>query len=177
MKDYTALPQEEKDALVKAAGQLGYETETAYGNCAQSTLYALYKTFPDCGITEDLIKGCFGLAGGCGCGLQGTCGALNGATCAISVFRGRPSSDFGVTGYGVVHEMIREVIDQFTARYGSVLCKDVLTATMGAPYDWKTEEGAKGYEEHNGTHHCSTAVRFCTETIAQMIVDGRLKYE
>lgn len=177
MKDYTILPQEEKDALVQKAGQIGYETETAYGNCAQSTLYALSRVFPDAGITDDFIQGCFGLAGGCGCSLDGTCGALNGAACAISVFKGRPVSGFGVPGYAPVHAMIRDVADQFKARYGSVLCKDVLTCTMGAPYDWKTEEGAKGYEEHDGTHHCSTAVRFCTEIVARMIVDGELKYE
>ena len=46
---------------------------------------------------------------------------------------------------------------------------------MGDVYDWKTPEGLKGYNDHQGTFHCATAVAFCAEIIARMIVDGELK--
>ena len=46
---------------------------------------------------------------------------------------------------------------------------------MGAVYDWKTPEGDQGYMDHNGTFHCATAVAYCAEKIARMIVEGKLK--
>ena len=174
MKDYTILSQEEKDALVKKAMDVGFQTETDYGNCIQSCLNGLYAAFPDFGITEDMLRGCFGLAGGCGCSLQGTCGALNAAAWAISLCYGRPIHDLA-GDYEVCHEKIRDVIEKFRQRYGGVLCSDVMCHTMGAVYDWKTPEGDLGYMEHNGTFHCATAVAFCAEIIARMIVDGELK--
>ena len=53
----------------------------------------------------------------------------------------------------------------------------MLTANMGAPYDWKTPQGLQDYNDHNGTFHCATAVAFCTEIIARMIVNGELKHK
>lgn len=35
MRDYTALSPEEKEALVKKAMDVGFQTETDYGNCIQ----------------------------------------------------------------------------------------------------------------------------------------------
>lgn len=175
MKDYTKLSPEEKEALVKKAAQVAFDTETDYGNCIQSSLHGLYRAFPDMGITEDMLRGCFGIAGGCGCSLLGTCGALNAAAWAISLFYGRPVDDLG-GDYEDCHAMIRRVIDTFRKRYGTVLCSEVLTVNMGAPYDWKTPQGLADYNAHDGTFHCATAVAFCTEIIARMIVNGELKY-
>ena len=121
-----------------------------------------------------MLRGCFGLAGGCGCSLQGTCGALNAAAWAISLRYGRPIHDLA-GDYEACHEKIRDVVEKFRQRYGGVLCSDVMCHTMGAVYDWKTPEGDLGYMEHNGTFHCATAVAFCAEIIARMIVDGELK--
>ena len=66
MQDYTKLSHEEKEALVKKAMDVGFQTETDYGNCIQSCLNGLYTAFPDLGITEDMLQACFGIAGGCG---------------------------------------------------------------------------------------------------------------
>ena len=64
MQDYTKLSHEEKEALVKKAMDVGFQTETDYGNCIQSCLNGLYTAFPDLGITEDMLQACFGIAGG-----------------------------------------------------------------------------------------------------------------
>lgn len=174
MKDYTKLSQEEKDALVKKAMDVGFQTETDYGNCIQSCLYGLYCAFPDFGITKDMLKASFGIAGGTGCSLMGTCGALNAAAWAISLCEGRPIDDLGGK-YGHCHAKIREVVDKFNKEYDGVLCADVMRQRMGDVYDWKTPEGLKGYNDHQGTFHCATAMAFCAEIIARMIVDGELK--
>lgn len=176
MKDYTTLSKKEKEALIMEARNVAIHTETYYGNCMQSVLHGLYKAFPDMGITEDMLRGCFGLAGGCGCSLRGTCGALNGAAWAISLFYGRPIDDLP-GDYEDCHAKIREIMDKFSEKYqGRVLCSDILTFNMGAPYDWKTEQGLEDYNAHNGTHYCAEAAAFCTELIARMIVNGELKY-
>ena len=174
MRDYSILSQEEKDALVKMAVDTAFNTETDYGNCIQSSLYGLSRAFPDIGLSDDILKGSFGIGGGCGLSLLGTCGALNAAAWVISMFYGRPADDLD-GDYNNCQCMIREVVDTFRARYGGILCHEVLKCNMGAAYDWKTPEGLKGYNDHNGTFHCATAVAFCTEIIAKKIVSGELK--
>ena len=174
MKEYWNLPQEEKDALVKKACEVAHETESLYGNCVQSVLNGLYVAFPDMGITPEMIKGGFGLAGGCCISLKGTCGALSGAAFAISLFYGRPIDDFAGY-YDDCQALIRTVMDAFEEKYGSVLCCDVLTHNMGAPYDWKTEEGFMEYNAHNGTPYDAEVVSFCAEKVARMLVDGKLR--
>jgi len=176
MKDYTVLSPEEKEELIRIAKNVGIHTETYYGNCIQSMLHGLYRAFPDFGITEDMLKACFGIAGGCGCCLEGTCGALNAAAWASSMCYGRPIDDLE-GDYDKCHQMIREVVDIFKEEYGGILCRDVMINRMGAVYDWKTPEGDQGYMDHNGTHYCAEAVAFCAEIIARMIVDGKLKRE
>ena len=159
MTDYSKLTPEAKEALVVKAKNSGYSTETLYGNCIQSTLNGIYRAFPDYGVTEDMLKACFGMAGGCGCGLEGTCGAIT-----------------DLAGdYEECHAMIRDFIEIFKEKYGGVLCSDVLTHNLGGVYDWKTEEGGRLYSENFGTHHCASVVQFCTEYVARMIIDGTLK--
>lgn len=162
--------------MVKKAMNVGIQTETDYGNCIQSMLNGIYSAFPDFGITEDMLKACFGIAGGCGCCLEGTCGALNGAAWVISLCYGRPIDDLA-GDYDVCHRMVRDVADAFRKKYDGILCRDVMIHTMGAVYDWKTPEGDQGYMDHNGTFHCASAVAFCAEIIARMIVEGKLKHD
>ena len=175
MKEYDKLTTEEKELLVKQAMDTAAETETLYGNCMQSVLNGLYKTFPDMGITPEMIKAGFGMAGGCCISLKGTCGALSAAAFAISLFYGRPVDDFPGY-YDDCQALIRTVMDEFEERYGGVLCWEVLKHNLGEVYDWKTEEGYKGYEEHNGTPSDAEVVSWCAGKVARMIVEGRLSY-
>lgn len=173
MVKYDKLSPERKEALIAKAKNCGYSTETLYGNCIQSTLNGIYRAFPEFGISEDLLKACFGLAGGTGCCLDGTCGALNGAAMVISLAKGRPIDDLD-GDYEECHEIIRDLADKFREKYGGILCKEVLTHNLGGVYDWKTEEGDRLYVENFGTHHCAATVSFCTEIVARMITDGEL---
>lgn len=174
MTDYTKLSPEEKERLVKKAMDVGFQTETDYGNCIQSCLNGIYQAFPDAGLTEDMLQASFGIAGGCGCSLMGTCGALNAAAWVISLFCGRPIGDLD-GDYDTCHQLVREVVERFRKEYDGVLCCEVMKHNMGGVYDWKTPEGDAAYVAHNGTFHCATAVAFCAEIIGRMIVDGRLK--
>ena len=175
MKDYAALPYEEKEALVKQAMDRAWQIEYDYGNCIQSVLCGLMEAFPDMGLTPDMVKASFGMAGGGCISLKGTCGALCGAAMAISLFYGRPVDD--LPGYyDDCHALIRTIMDAFEAEYGSVLCCDVLKKNLGEAYDWKNEEGFLAYNAHNGSGHDADVAAFCTENVARMLVDGRLRY-
>ena len=77
--------------------------------------------------------------------------------------------------YDACHQMIREIVAKFREHYDGILCNEVMVHNMGAVYDWNTPEGDEAYMAHNGTFHCATAVAYCAEIIARMIVDGRLK--
>ncbi|MBE6030947.1 MAG: C_GCAxxG_C_C family protein [Clostridiales bacterium] len=173
MEKYVKLSDAEKQALIDKVKQIGHDTETAYGSCAQSCLDALMKVFPELGITDELFTASYGLAGGCGCSLTGTCGALNGAALAISVYCGRNGKDMD-GDYGACYEAIRKVVEPFKEKYNGVLCPDVMKATMGDVYDFKTDEGDKLYGEHDGTEHCSQAVAFAASKVAELIVNGEL---
>lgn len=174
MRDYTSLSSEEKEALVKKAMDIGFQTETEHGNCIQSCLYGLYCAFPDIGITEEMLQASFGIAGGCGCSLMGTCGALNAAAWVISLFYGRPIDDLG-GDYQACHDKIQKIVKQFQERYGGILCHEVMIHNMGGVFDWQTPEGDAAYMANNGTFHCATAVAYCAEIVARMIVDGQLE--
>lgn len=174
MMDYSSLSAAEKDSLVRKAREIGFQTETDYGNCIQSCLNGLYCTFPDIGITKEMLQASFGIAGGCGCSLMGTCGALNAAAWVISIFMGRPIDDLD-GDYQQCHEMIQDVVEKFRARYDGILCYEVMNHNMGGTYNWQTPEGDAAYMAHNGTYHCASTVAFCAETVARMIVDGKLK--
>ncbi len=171
---YDNLSPEFKEALVVKAKNCGYSTETLYGNCIQSTLNGIYRAFPDFGVTVEMLKSCFGMAGGTGCTLDGTCGALNGAAMIISLAKGRPIDDLD-GDYDECHEIIRDITEKFRQKYGGILCKEVLNHNLGGVFDWKTEEGDRKYMESFGTHHCAATVSFCTELIARMIVNGELE--
>ena len=127
MMDYSSLSAAEKDSLVRKAREIGFQTETDYGNCIQSCLNGLYCTFPDIGITKEMLQASFGIAGGCGCSLMGTCGALNAAAWVISIFMGRPIDDLD-GDYQQCHEMIQDVVEKFRARYDGILCYEVYYA-------------------------------------------------
>lgn len=173
MKDYTKLTDAEKKALLDKIAQVAHDTEYSYGSCAQSCLKALKEAFPDMGITDELFTASYGLAGGCGCSLEGTCGALNGAALAVSACIGRPENNMD-GDYSSCYEKIRDLVAPFKAKYNGVRCGDVMTTTLGAVYDFKTEEGEKGYMDHDGDEHCAQAVVFAATMVANLILNGEL---
>ena len=121
MKDYTKLSASEKEALVKKASESAYNYEKTYGSCAQSCLGGLRDAFPDLGVTDEMFKTSYGLAGGCGCCLEGTCGALSGAAMAISILNGR-DKDHRDDDFSACYDKIKKVIANFRSKYG-VTCR------------------------------------------------------
>ena len=172
MKDYTKLSASEKEALVKKASESAYNYEKTYGSCAQSCLGGLRDAFPDLGVTDEMFKTSYGLAGGCGFCLEGTCGALSGAAMAISILNGR-DKDHMDDDFSACYDKIKKVIANFRSKYG-VTCREVQTAMLGDCYDFFTEEGEAGYNAKDGDENCAKAVGYSTKLVAEMIVNGEL---
>ena len=172
MMDYTKLSASEKEALIQKAAESAFHYENTYGSCAQSCLGGLRDAFPELGISEEIFKSSYGLAGGCGCSIKGTCGALSGAAMAISLIAGRDKSHMD-DDFTSCYDKIKKVIAKFSEKFG-VTCCEVQTATMGACFDFMTEVGEAGYNAKNGDENCSKAVSYATQLVAEMIVSGEL---
>lgn len=173
MKNYSALSAEEKEALVKAAYDAGYNYEHKYSNCGQCTLAALSDVFPDLGIDDKIFKSAFALGGGFGQSTKGTCGALSGAGMAISLVLGRERSDMSHVTQDCFDAAYR-IYEQFTEKFGGPRCCDVQNALFGQCFEFRKEGQLDGYLAADGHGKCATAVGTAASLVAALIVSGAL---
>jgi C_GCAxxG_C_C family probable redox protein len=129
-------------------------------NCAQSVLSACCEPY---GMSkEQALK--VSCAFGAGMGRQGaTCGAVTGAYMAIGLKYGKYLEGDEAPKektYALVNEFNR----QFTARNGTIVCKELLGLEIGTP------EGAKIFKE-KGYHasRCTKYVRDATEIVEALL--------
>lgn len=170
--NYTKLSEGEKNALIQKAADAAYHYENTYGSCAQSCLGGLREAFPELGISDEMFKSSYGLAGGCGCSIKGTCGALSGAAMAVSLIAGRDHKHMD-DDFTACYDKVKKVLGAFEEKFG-VTCCEVQTAMMGSCFDFMTEEGEAGYNANDGDANCAKAVAYATELVARMVVDGEL---
>jgi C_GCAxxG_C_C family probable redox protein len=132
---------------------------TAGYNCAQAVFSALA---PDIGVPQELASR---LASGFGGGMarQGdTCGAVVGAMLAIGLAKGSAEPDEAAKMR--VYSDIWRFTDEFRARHGSSVCRDLLGCDLG------TEAGRKQAHDSGVTkQRCPGFVRSAVE-IAEKIV-------
>lgn len=126
-------------------------------NCAQAVLGAFG---PDLGLEPELalkVAGPFG--GGMG-RTGGTCGAVTGAVMALGL-------KFGPTRAGDeetkerAYGLVRKLIDEFKARNGSVLCKELL----GCDLNLSTPEG----RQRARASRCAKFVRDAAEILESLV--------
>lgn len=129
-------------------------------NCAQAVLGAFG---PDLGLEPELalkVAGPFG--GGMG-RMGGTCGAVTGAVMALGL-------KFGPTRAGDeetkewAYGLVRKLIDEFKARNGSVLCKELLGCDLSTPEgrQWAREAGLH-------SSRCPKFVRDAAEILESLV--------
>ena len=93
--------------------------------CAESVVLAVAEGK---GLQSDLIPRmatgfCSGLSRTCG-----TCGALNGAILAISLFHGRNSKEDSVNP---AYTRVRKLLDRFEKEFGSTNCRELTGCDLG----------------------------------------------
>jgi C_GCAxxG_C_C family probable redox protein len=128
--------------------------------CSESVLLAISRAM---GIESDLIPR---IATGFGGGLArtcSTCGAVNGAVMAISLFYGRNSPDETQLR---AYEAVRRFLAAFRERFGYFNCQELTGVDLG------TEEGYDAYWAKGFYEKCNEITARAVE-IAMSIIETR----
>lgn len=129
-------------------------------NCAQSVLYAFHD---ELGLSEDqALK----IATGFGAGIarqQEVCGAITGGILVLGLRHGRDSQqDRSATER--TYRMTRELMNQFEAKHGSCICRQLLGGI-----NFTTEDGQRAYQERDLLNQvCKPCVQDVVEILEQM---------
>ncbi len=129
-------------------------------NCAQAVLDAFRD---EGGLGEDLaLKLATGLGAGMG-RMQEVCGAVTGGILVLGLRHGRGSAE-DRTATEQTYARTRELMDQFAARHGSCLCRQLL-----AGYDIATAEGRqRALADKVFDKVCTSCVQTVVEILDQM---------
>lgn len=126
-------------------------------NCAQAVLYAFRD---EAGLGEDLaLKIPTGLGAGMG-RKQEVCGAVTGGILVLGLRHGRGSTD-DRSATEQTYLRTRELIDQFAAKHGSCLCRQLLQG-----YDLATEEGQRRAKADS---MLDKVCRPCVQTVVEIL--------
>ena len=127
-------------------------------NCAQSVLCAYAA---DCGLEKDkALQVAVGFGGGMG-KLQETCGAVTGAIMVLGLSSGFREGD-GRDRINESYAKVRRLITDFSAREGTVRCRDLLNC------DISTQEGQKFYKDNNLRERCRNYIRLSCELLDKL---------
>ncbi len=129
-------------------------------NCAQSVCSAYAEQF---GLNRELaLKISAGFGGGMGRMAQ-TCGAVSGAFIILGLKYGAVDPDDKIAKENT-YVKIRDFADRFTARQGTLLCRELLGC------DISTEQGLQYAKEHQlFTERCPEFIRTAAEILEKML--------
>jgi len=129
-------------------------------NCAQAVLMAFPEALGE--NNEAVIKQAVGFGGGMG-RLQEICGAVSGGAMVIGLKYGSgiPDKDNKES----VYSMVQELALQFSARWGTIKCSDLLGV------DLKTDEGK---ELHSSLHQKENICHKCVATVVEIVNDIKI---
>jgi C_GCAxxG_C_C family probable redox protein len=129
-------------------------------NCAQ----AVFSTYSDnFGINRtDALRISCGFGGGMG-RKQEVCGAVTGAIMLIGCKHGKTKQE-DTTSTDETYKLVRDLSDKFTAKHGSILCKELLGCNLTTP------EGQKTFKDQNMKElRCSRYVHDAVEMIEDIL--------
>jgi C_GCAxxG_C_C family probable redox protein len=149
---------------------LAYEYEQKHGCCPQCVIAALQNVF---GVVDDqTFKALQVFGGGGGLSTLGTCGTLVGAMAAVSAECGREKADFAKGRKLEAYTYGKEILDEFVAEFGAVLCRDVQTKMMGRSFDMWDAEDFKAFEAAGGHQDkCPAVVGTATRIAAKKLIE------
>lgn len=128
--------------------------------CSESVLQAVAESR---GIKSELIPRI--ATGFCG-GMARTgnvCGALTGAAMAISLVTGRNNP---TEPRELNHKLIQQLVRDFEARFGSVLCRALIGCRLNTP------EGHRYFVEHNLRAKCAGFVRDAARMASEALANA-----
>lgn len=161
---------EDRQRILDQVYRLAYDYEGTHGCCPQCVLAAIDDVLGIGG--DDVFKAAHGLAGGGGLTGQGTCGALAGAMLAVGAKNGRDRADFGNGSHMHSYVLAKRIYDSFVGEFGSPICSEIQTRTMGRSYDmWDQKDFkaflADGGHEDKCTNVAGTAARMAADLLLE----------
>lgn len=129
-------------------------------NCAQAVLSTFGPRYGLDHVTALGVAGCFG-AGMARMG--GTCGAVTGAMMAIGLKYGKIRADDN-EARDRAYEHVKEFVEQFTTRHGSVVCRELLGCDVSTDAGYQEAKQRELFETV-----CVTFVRDAAEMIEELL--------
>lgn len=132
-------------------------------NCAQSVLFSYADKL---NISRDLaLKMANGFGGGMG-RKQEVCGALSGGILVLNLIYGRGENE-EKQKQEIVYSLVRELMDKFEEKYGSVNCKKLLDGC-----ELMTSEGQEQFKSNKLIEKCYDYVEFTVRALDE-IIEGK----
>ncbi len=129
-------------------------------NCAQSVLFSYADKL---NISRDLaLKMANGFGGGIG-RKQEVCGALSGGILVLNLIYGRGENE-DKQKQEIVYSLVRELMDKFEEKYGSVNCKKLLDGC-----ELMTSEGQEQFKSNKLIEKCYDYVEFTVRALDEII--------
>ena len=128
--------------------------------CAQAVLFSYADKL---NISEDLA---LKMADGFGAGMarkQEVCGAVSGAILVLNLLYGRGEND-GEEKPEFTYEKVKELIDKFEARVGTINCRKLLEGC-----DLMTPEGQELFKSKNMSEKCCGYVDYSVKILHEII--------
>jgi len=120
------------------------------------------------------------LAGGGGRAIDGSCGAYTGAILFFGSIVGRERNDFKDEAKVRLqtHDLAKKLHDKFIQEYGSVVCQNIQTKTMGRCYYFIDPDEYKKFLDA-GAHdiHCPDVVGKAAKWAAEILLEAKLVKE
>lgn len=166
-------PEADREALLKAVYQRGYELEQRYYGCAQCVVAAIQDFFP---VNESLVKAATSFSGGFASTIEGPCGPLTGGIMVLSYFFGRSRED--CANIGLLRRpgpLVRIYWDKFIQNYGGDTCRQVQMHLFGKAYHFLDNEEYQEYEELGGHRDkCPAVVGQACVWLAELLLDNKV---
>jgi len=165
--------------IIERGIDLGAEYELKYVGCAQSSFCATIDALREAGIelideeVEELFfKALVGVSGGVGATGRGSCGAVTGASLAVSLATGvgREEQDRDPSSRMRSYENVRKyIVSKFLEKFGGITCREVQISRFGKAWDMSRPDVIEDFRK-NELENCRTpegkTIRDCTIALA-----------
>jgi len=141
----------DKERLAQKAYELGYQYQQSKRCCSQTSTVAMLETL---GLRDDgLFKASTALGGGGALFCDSGCGAYTGGLLIIGLLKGRGPENFVVEERDRFRcfEIGRALHKKFIDKYGTVICRDIMTNVYGRPF-WMVDRDEYEKAEELGSH-------------------------
>ncbi len=129
---------------------------------------------------DDIFKAVTALAGGGARAIDGSCGAYTGTIVFFGSVVGRERNDFKDEAKVRLktHDLAKKLHEKFIQEYGSVVCQNIQTKTMGrAYYLIDPEEYQKFLDAGAHDKYCPDVVGKAAKWAAEILLESKLVKE